>query len=169
MKHLILTVAAALALSLLVASSASAQVVVNPATAGLDFFSADHSAVIPVGQPNAGQPAIVSYQALVFPSAITEPFSGTPTITGVVVPKASVVPDVTPGFLRLTFAQMGITNLPACAVVAPAVCPAFSIVLVGTGPNGPSLKAVISESDSFMRAALIQIAPAGPSQLKVVP
>lgn len=36
----------------LVVSTASAQVVINPAQAAVAFVSADHSAVIPTGQAN---------------------------------------------------------------------------------------------------------------------
>jgi hypothetical protein len=146
----------------------SAQVVVNPTTAAVDFFSSDHSAVIPVGQANAGQPVIASYQGMVFPEA-ADPGAGTPTIVGPVVAKATATAG-NPGLLRLTLAQMGLTAIPACTVVAPATCPQFTVVMVSIGPGGTSARSVTAESDPFMRAALLPSqAPAGPSQLKVVP
>lgn len=163
MKQLVLAL-----VFLCMAAAASAQTVLNPTTAAVDFFSADHAAVIPVGQANAGLQAIASYQGMVFPSA-ADPTAGTPTIVGPVVAKAGATAG-NPGLLRLTFAQLGLTAIPACTVVAPATCPPFSIVLVAIGPNGTSARSVTAESDAFMRAALLPgVAPAAPSQVKVVP
>lgn len=154
--------------SLLVAAAASAQTVVNPTVAAVDFFSADHASVIPAGQANAGQPAIASYQGMIFPSA-ADPSSGTPTLVGPVIAKTLAVANPAGTALRLTFAQMGITGVPACTVIAPAVCPSFSVVMVAIGPNGTTARSVTAESDSFMRAALVSSPPAAPSLLKVVP
>ncbi len=167
-KPILLTLTFLIALILVFAAAASAQVVVVPATASLDFVSADNVAVIPAGQANAGQPAITSYQASVFPSA-ADPTAGTPTIVGPVIAKTLAVGNPAGTALRLTFAQMGITAVPACTVVTPALCPSFSVVLVAIGPNGTTARSVAAESDSFMRAALGSSPPAAPSLLKVVP
>lgn len=163
MKNILITLAL-----LLAASAASGQTVIDPAVAKLDFFSTDHAAVIPVGQANAGQPAITSYQGILFPSA-ADPAAGTPAIVGPVIAKALAVANPAGTALRLTLAQMGIAALPACTVVAPAVCPTFSIVLVAIGPNGTTARSVLAESDSFMRASLVSLPPAAPSLLKIVP
>lgn len=150
------------------AAAASAQTVVVPATAKVDFLSADNIAIIPAGQLNAGQPVVTSYQGSVFLLA-DDVVTGTPLIVGPVVPKALVTS--TPTSLRLTFVQLGITAIPACTVVAPAVCPVYDVLLVAIGPNGTSAKAVVSESDSFTLAPLVLPSPppAGPSTVRIAP
>lgn len=159
---------------LLAAAAASGQVLINPLVAKVDFLSTDHSAIIPVGQPNAGQPVITSYQASVFPIA-ADVTTGTPLVVGPVIAKTLAVSNPTATALRLTFAQLGIatvgpTGIPACTVVAPAVCPQYSVLLVAIGPGGTSLRGIGNASDSFTLAPLQpNPQPAAPSTVKVQP
>lgn len=163
--------AAACLVFLLVGASASAQIVVNPATAKLEFGSDDHNTIIPPGQVGAGGPALVSYQAMVFPAS-ADVSTGVPVWTSPVIPKTvvSTVGTATPATYSLTFFQMGITTatLGPCAVVAPNPCPGFTIVLVDIGAGGTTARSVASESDSFSWAALTLPALAAPPlRLKV--
>lgn len=149
------------------AAAASAQVVVDPVLASVDFFSADHSAVIPVGFPSAGLPTVTSYQALVFPTA-ADVTTAVALITGTVVPKATAI--ASPTGRLLTFAQLGVTAIPVCAVVAPASCPLFKITLLAIGPGGTTARTVGSTSNSFLRASLApNPLPAAPSMVVVQP
>lgn len=164
----------ALGLALFVfAQPATAQVtnvVVDPLTAKVDFASADHSTVIPAGQVGAGSPTIASYQASVFVLSV-DVATGTPIVVGPVVAKtvATASGDVDAP-LRLTFAQLGITAMPPCTAVLPALCPQYSVVLVSIGPGGTSARGVASESGPFSRASLLPaVAPVGPSTVNVKP
>lgn len=139
--------------------------VANPTA--LTFESTDHTATIPAGAVNAGQPAIASYQAMLFPAA-ADPASGVPTIVGPVIAKtlATTVASTTPQRYRLTFAQMGITT-PACSTLP---CPQYSMLLVAIGPNGTSARGVAGESDLFTAAVPTPGSPpAGPTSVRVGP
>lgn len=153
----------------LVAPTAAAQTVVDPLVASVDFFSADHSAVIPAGFPSAGQPTVTSYQGFLFPVA-ADVTTATPSITGVVVPKATAVGNPAGTARRLTLAQLGLTALPACTAVAPATCPQFKVTMVAIGPGGTTARTAASTSDSFLRASLApNPLPAAPSAVVIAP
>lgn len=146
----------------------SAQVVISPATAKVDFASVDHTALIPAGFSGEGNPLLVSYQGMVFPGP-ADPSSGVPLIVGPVIPKTAVTVGTLAPF-RLTLGQMGLTAIPPCTVVAPTVCPSYSVVIVSLGPGGTSARAVAAESDPFTLAALLPtLPPVGPTLLRIVP
>jgi hypothetical protein len=154
----------ALGLSLAASEIAAAQVVLVPAVAKVDFASPAHSAVIPVGEAGAGGPVVVSYQGLVFDVGST----GAARLIGPVIAK-TLATTGTLGPFRLTFAQLGITNVPACTVVAPATCPQYFVVIAAIGPGGSALS-LAADSDTFSLAPLQPTSkPAAPSAIKLVP
>jgi len=170
MKRYVIGTAVALALGTGIANAQVANVTVDPLTAKVAFASTDHTATIPAGQVGAGSPTIASYQAFVF-NLSADVTIGTPILAGGVVAKTLVAPsgDIDAPF-GLTFAQLGITNIPACTVVLPANCPQYSVVLVAIGPGGTSARGVTSESGPFSRPSLLPaVAPAGPSQVEIKP
>lgn len=159
MKQLILAV-----VYIFIGAIASAQTVLNPPLAKVDFVSPDHNAVIPVGEAGAGGQKLVSYQGMVFPVGSTGPA----TVTGPVIAK-TLVTTGTAGPFRLTFAQLGITSIPACTVIAPATCPQYFVILSAIGPGGTTLS-LAADSDTFSLAPLQPTSkPAGPSAIKLVP
>jgi len=153
-------------------------VVVNPATATMEFNSPDHNTVAPPGDVSAGQPLITGYQPLLFPVA-ADVNTGTPIASGTVIPKANVVivtPATTPPTYRTNFVQAGFvvgtgTNqIPPCTVVAPAVCPVYTMLMVAVGPNNrTSPRGVLSESNPFLLASLVVTQPAAPGNVVVKP
>lgn len=165
--------------ALLLSAPALAQtpVIINPPAATVTFNSPDHTATVPQGQANAGQPLIASYQAMVF-LASADVVTATPVVVGPVIAKtlASVVsPATTPPSYVLTFPQLGIgtvgsgaNQIPPCTAVAPATCPVYDVVMVSIGPGGTSARAVAAESNPFTLAALQATqTPAGPVNLVV--
>lgn len=166
------TLLSALVVMVLLSSTVTAQTIVNLAQARLEFTSVDHDSIVPVGVTGEGGPVLVSYRAIVLLTA-NDPVTGVTTLFGSIVPKASatVITGVTPNqTFSLTFAQLGITpaTLPVCTAVAPALCPAYSIVLTANGPGGPTARLASATSDSFSLAAQILPArPASPSTVKV--
>lgn len=164
MKKLSLSIVLALVALAVPTQAQPATVVIVPTTAKVDFTSASHAAVIPAGQVNAGQPVVASYQAMVFPVGS----SGSATITGPVIAK-TLVTTGTAGPFRLTFAQLGITNIPPCTVVAPATCPQYFLILAAIGPGGRT-ESLAADSDLFGLAPLQPNQPAAaPSVIKVLP
>lgn len=146
MKRLLL--ALSLFLLVLLPRVSSAQVIIDPLVAKVDFT-----------EPDETQPDITSYQAALFP------LGGTASIlTGPVVPKTLVTVG-TAGPWRLTYAQLGIT-LPACTVVTPGVCPQYFLTLAAIGPSGTSTSPA---SDPFALAPLPLPKPAAPSLVHPVP
>lgn len=157
---------------LLSVGSASAQVIINFAQSRVEFTSTDHDTIVPAGQVGAGGPVILTYQALVLLTA-ADPVAGNVIFTSAPIPRTAVttISGVSPNqTFSLTFLQLGITAavLPACTVVAPATCPAYSVILLTSGPAGTSARSLLAESDSFSLAALVLPAkPAPPSLVKV--
>jgi hypothetical protein len=155
---------------LLVASRpVQAQIALNPATASVEFDSPDHTAVVPAGQVNAGQPKLSSYQAILL-SAAADAVSGAPLFTGPVIAKSVVTAGTLPTTpYKLTFAQMGLTvaQVPACTTLP---CPQYTIVLLAIGPNGTSARGISAESPPF--TSLVPAPgtpPAGPTNVVVKP
>jgi hypothetical protein len=146
----------------LVPRVASAQVA-NPSA--VDFVSTDQNTIIPAGQLNAGQPALASYQGMIFP-ATADVASGTPVVVGPVVAKTLAVAQPTANTYRLTYAQMGLT-VPACTSLP---CPQYTVLLLSIGPGGTSARAVAGESDPFTaKVPTNPSPPAGPTNVKNVP
>lgn len=130
----------------------------------VDFTSPDHTTVIPAGQLNAGQPALASYQGMLFKVA-DDPSSGVPVVVGPVISKtlAALQPSTK---YRLLFSQLGVA-VPVCSTLP---CQQYSLLLVAIGPGGSSARGVSAESDPF--TAVVPTAPgapAGPSNVKVGP
>jgi hypothetical protein len=151
-------------------------VTINPATATMEFGYADFNTVLPPNDVLAGQPMTIGFQTIVFPAA-ADVGTGVPIATGAVIPKSVVTvanASTTPPTYRATFAQAGLVigtgpnQIPPCTVVAPATCPAYTALLLAIGPNNrASPKAVLSESNPFMLAALVVTQPAPPTNVVV--
>lgn len=150
---------------------ASAQVIINFAQSRVEFNSIDHDTLVPVGQLGEGTPLITSYQGFTILNA-AQPAVGQ-VISSPVIPRTAltVISGVTPNqVFSLTFAQLGITaaTLPACAIISPALCPAYQVVLATTGPAGVSARSALAASDSFALAAQVPpTKPALPSAVKI--
>lgn len=147
---------------LLLPWTAQAQIA-NPSA--VDFVSTDQNTIIPVGQVNAGQPALASYQGMIF-AAAADPSSGVPLVVGPVIAKTLAVAQPAANTFRLTYTAMGLT-IPPCTTLP---CAQFSLLLVAIGPGGTSARGVASESSPFTaRVPTPPPAPAGPANLQLVP
>jgi len=124
----------------------------------VQFDSADHTALVPVGEVGAGTPKVTGYQALLL-LASSDAVSGPVIATGTVLPKASVIlsPVATPPnpMFQATVGQLGIT-IPPCISLP---CPQYSLILTAVGPGGTSSRGAASESSPFTASVPVPTSP----------
>lgn len=156
---------------LLLAAPLEAQVVVNLAQARVEFNSAKHDSQWPVGTVGAGTDVLTGYRALVIPAG-GDPVTASPVWASGPIPKSvvTIVGVTTPPTYSISFVNANITatTMPACTTIPPAPCPAYSIVLLSTGPGGQSARSATAQSDTFtLQGLLPQTPPDGPTNAKV--